>query len=77
MVAEQCESARLHRHVAKRYAYALQPLVQHLQKIVGKFLHEEGSEFVERYYITEYNMELVELDHFEFGGVCYGCNYPL
>jgi len=63
MVAEQCESARLHRHVAKRYAYASQPLVQHLQKIVGEFLHVAGTEFVERYYITEYNMELVELDN--------------
>lgn len=66
MVAKQCESARLHRHVAKQYAYDSQPdsYCATLTKIVGKFLYEAGSEFVERYYITEYNMELVELEIF-------------
>ena len=46
MVAEQCESARLHRHVAKRYAYASQALVQHLQKIGGFFYTKLGFNFL-------------------------------
>jgi len=56
MVAEQCESARLHRHVAKRYAYASQAcifeiptlisLVQHLQKTIKIFYMNFGFNFL-------------------------------
>ena len=57
MVAEQCESAHLHRHVAKRYAYASQAPCATLTKNLLNFLHVVRIQFLERYSNKSYNID--------------------